>query len=149
MKDSENRIRNVSLRYLERRQHSRKELYWKLRKKGFSPQEIERELDRLKEIGLINDREFAIQWAIARRRKLYGNIKIKWELEGKGIDRELINEALNEAEKELREEEAARKVASRKKTQPEKIYRFLLQRGFSPEIAGKIALEVKNEIPRD
>ena len=150
MKGSENKIREASLRYLERRQHSERELSLKLRKKGFSQEEIQGEIDSLRELGLLNDREFAINWAIGRRKKLYGRKKITWELRLKGIPDEIVEEALHEAEALLSEREAAKRILKRRKIKdPGKAYRFLLQRGFPSEIAAELAAEVENEITRN
>ncbi len=150
LKDSENKIRNSSLRFLARRQHSERELKQKLRRKGFSPEEIEEEIEELRRLGLLNDREFALQWAASRRRRLYGSVKIRWELRLKGIDRQLIDEALEKADAVMEEKEAARLLMERKKFRDSsRAYRFLIQRGFSPEIAQELATEVKNEVPRD
>ncbi len=147
MKDSENKIREASLRYLARRQHSERELFLKLRKKGFAPEEIERELEKLREMGLLNDREFAINWALSRRKKLYGKRKIRWELSAKGIPREIIQEAIREAEGLMDERQAAQAILEKKGIkEPSRAYRFLLQRGFPSEIAAELAAEVSNEV---
>ncbi len=150
MSGSENKIREASLRYLERRQHSERELFLKLRKKGFSPDEIQREIERLRKMGLLNDREFAINWAIGRRKKLYGRKKIIWELRFKGISDEIVEEAIHEAEGFMGERETAERILKKRRIKdPGKAYRFLLQRGFPSEIAAELAAEVENEITRD
>ncbi len=150
LRDSESKIRETSLRFLSRRQLSEKELKQKLRKKGYSTESIEEEIEKLRRLGLLNDREFALQWAASRRRMLYGSVRIRWELRLKGIDEETLEEALEQANALMGEEEAARTlIRKRKFKEPSRVYRFLIQRGFPPELAQRLASEVKDEIPRD
>ncbi len=150
LKDSESKIRESSLRFLSRRQHSEKELKQKLRKKGYSMESIDKEIEELRRLGLLNDREFALQWAASRRRSLYGNVRIRWELRLKGIDEETLEEALKQADAIMGEEEAARQLIEKRKFRdPSRAYRFLIQRGFPPELAHQLASEVKDEDSRD
>ncbi|MFE7801962.1 recombination regulator RecX [Nocardia sp. NPDC057440] len=58
--------KDASLRLLAVRARSRAELAQRLAAKGFTPEVTEAALDRLAEVGLINDAAFAEEWVHAR-----------------------------------------------------------------------------------
>lgn len=89
---------NKAADLLSRRDHSSRELLQKLRQKGFSVG-AEQAVERLSECGYIDDRRFAERYADELRRlKKYGKRRIRDELFRKGIDREIIDEILDELE---------------------------------------------------
>ncbi|MGU3433399.1 regulatory protein RecX [Actinomycetes bacterium M1A6_2h] len=84
------------MRYLTDRARSRKELADKLTTKGFAPDIIERVLDRLTDIRLIDDVEFAQQWVNSRHTYSgRGKRAIGMELRTKGISQDIAAEALD------------------------------------------------------
>lgn len=96
---------------------------------------IELLINKLKQKRLINDEEFAKSWVQSRSKKK-GKIAIKLELIQKGIDKEIIEEAL---EKVVDEENVAQKALEKKmrvwKNLPplefkKKAYEFLMRKGF-------------------
>jgi regulatory protein len=128
------------LRLLARREHSRKELLNKVMTKGYSRETIENVVSELAEQGLQNDQRFMESYARQRIAKGYGPVRIKYELQQKGIEdcdlysvveesagswAELLNSIYarkyNEANSITRKEWAKRS-------------RFLQQRGFSGEM---------------
>lgn len=139
LKGSDNKLEESALRILSFREHSERELFNKLRQRGFEVEKILKLLERLKKTGVLDDRRFAVSYARWRRKKLYGNRRIYTELLNKGVDRELIEEAIEIISHEMGEEVAARELAKKKGTSGEKLFRFLLQRGFSVEIAREVA----------
>ncbi len=80
--------------YLARREHSRAELVHKLTQKGYSDDEIDRQLSRLAEEGLQSDWRFAESFAAQRARNGFGAMKIRHELQRRGVDEALIDDAL-------------------------------------------------------
>jgi regulatory protein len=128
-------------RLLSLRPHSEKELEKKLRGKGFSVAVVKEALEKLHELKYLNDASFADQWARNLAvNKLWGNRKIIASLREKGVAAKLINAAIEEARREISEEEALR-VLIRKKMAREKldtiaikekkkIFQSLLGRGF-------------------
>jgi regulatory protein len=128
-------------RLLSLRPHSEKELGKKLKEKGFSPVVIKEALEKLHELKYLDDASFACQWARnVAVNKLWGNRKIIVSLQEKGILAELISTAIDEARREISEEEAItfliKKKASKKKLdaldlkEKKRIFQNLLGRGF-------------------
>jgi len=155
------RVRKSAFRFLSIRARSRKELWAKLKEKGFDSHVVNRVLDYLLERGYLDDASFAVQWArnLAVNR-LLGNRRIEMSLREKGIPAELIGAAIAGAREEISEREAigrliAKKERGRKVTDPKELRRLgrrLAGRGFPPclvfeilETAGEACLELKGE----
>lgn len=103
-------------RLLSLRPRSEKELKKKLREKGFSPPVVEEVLEKLRELKYLDDESFARQWARNLAvNKLWGNKKIILSLQEKGIEGDLIGEAVEKARQEISEEEAAEFLVNKKK----------------------------------
>jgi len=84
-----------ALRFLTLRAHSADELYKKLIKKH-SPECSAYAIEKCRELGFIDDEDFAIRYAnelVSRKR--YGLSRIRSELYLKGIDREITEKVLN------------------------------------------------------
>ena len=89
------RAYNKGLDLLSRRPHGTKELIKKLCEKGHEKESAEKACDRLLELGLLNDEEFArILANELYERKGYGVKRIKQELAFRGIDREIAENAI-------------------------------------------------------
>ena len=89
------RAYNKGLDFLSRRPHGTKELIKKLCEKGHEKESAEKACDRLLELGLLNDEEFArILANELYERKGYGVKRIKQELAFRGIDREIAENAI-------------------------------------------------------
>ena len=89
------RAYNKGLDLLSRRPHGTKELIKKLCEKGHEKTSAEKACDRLLELGLLNDEEFArILATELYERKGYGIKRIKQELIFRGIDREIAENAI-------------------------------------------------------
>ena len=146
-------------RLLSIRPHSEKELEKKLREKGFPAVVIKEALEKLHDLKYLNDASFAVQWARNLAiNKLWGDRKIFVNLREKGVEVELISAAVEEARREISEEEAIafliKKKASRKKLdildlkEKKRIFQGLMGRGFPPGLIlkklGKIAQEEIN-----
>ena len=93
---NEKRAKEKALYLMEYRDHSKKELIDKI-KKTSSEEAAKKAVDRLEEIGLINDDNFARKYAnelIFRKKFAYS--RAEYELIKKGIDKELAQEILDE-----------------------------------------------------
>ncbi len=129
-----------ALRFLERKPRSCQEIYQRLLLKGFDASEIHETLERLKDMGLLDDRQFAVRYAEEIFSKGYGTLKIRRKLAEKGVKRDIIEETIAEfsdLEKE-RAKEVLRTQLIRKASKPEEISRkklliYLSRRGFSEE----------------
>lgn len=87
-----------ALRFLTLRAHSAEELYQKLLKKH-SPACASFAVERCRELGFIDDVDFASRYALElAERKHYGPSRIRQELYAKGISRELIDETVSHLE---------------------------------------------------
>jgi len=96
---------DAAVGYLARRMHSRSELKSKLFRKGFPGQEIYRALDRLQELGYVDDRKFASDFARYRlRRSPRGEKLLRGELLQRGVSREIVEDALAEVFEEVQED---------------------------------------------
>lgn len=139
--DEKQRAYVQALKYLERKQRTRKELADRLKEKEISQSVIEQALQRLEQEGLINDELYAKQWAsqrISSQRK--GRAWVRQELRQKGVDKSLISEALDEVSQEQEFESCL--IVGRKKwnqtrgelmDKKRKTGSFLMRRGFSGE----------------
>ncbi|MCQ2479856.1 MAG: recombination regulator RecX [Clostridia bacterium] len=87
---------NAGAQLLSRREHSSKELYNKLLK-NYEPEFAAEAVARLVEIGMLNDERFANMYASELyEKKGYGKKRILYELNQKGVDRTLAEEAVEE-----------------------------------------------------
>ncbi len=91
------RAHEKALYLLEHRSHSRKELEDKIARTAASREAAKQAASHMEEIGLVNDEQFAKSFAaMLVERKKYGLRRVKQELRLKGIDRDLIDEILEE-----------------------------------------------------
>jgi regulatory protein len=125
-----------ALKLLGLRNHSQKELERKLLKKGYTPESIEPVLERLVTMGVLDDRNFAMELIRSRsRRRPSGKLKTGAELRKKGVSDAIISELLKEydsaglcyraAEKKVASLHEATEAGNRRKLEV-----FLNNRGF-------------------
>lgn len=138
--------RNTVVRLLKLRPRSQYEIKSKLKAKNFNEEVITETLDHFTQADLINDRSFTRGWISARLNKPFGFLRIQHELIQKGIDRDIINEELEAALKDYREEDIVLELAQRRLKQygqlePQHAQRrlmgFLSRRGFPAEAIRK------------
>ncbi|MGE5694156.1 MAG: recombination regulator RecX [Candidatus Sericytochromatia bacterium] len=91
----EEQARALCLRLLTARARTRAELAGQLTKRGYPHDVSTKVLDRLAEVGLIDDANFAQQWVHSRRANASkGNRALAAELRTKGLDDDVIAAAL-------------------------------------------------------
>lgn len=93
--DRAEQARALCLRLLTARARTRSELEDRLAKRGYPDEVSAQVLDRLAQVGLIDDEDFAEQWV--RSRRLHagkGKRALAAELRNKGVDNEVITAAL-------------------------------------------------------
>ena len=116
---TEAQAKDACLRLLTDRARSRSELETKLSGRGFEPEIIAKVLDRLQEIGLIDDADFANQWVHSRHTYSgKGKRALAVELRLKGIDQDVASEALSQIDPEDERERAADLVRRKLKNKP-------------------------------
>ena len=97
MTPEKNPLLDKAVNLLNYRAHSRKELSDKLRRKtGCGDAELEEVLNRLEELGFLNDRTYASSVVRSCARKGYGAQRVLSELARRGIPKELREEAMAE-----------------------------------------------------
>lgn len=140
-------------RMLARRQHAVRELETKLMAR-FDREPVGRVIERLGELGYLNDEEFAREYARQRfGRSPRSSLSVIVELEGRGVDRDIAGRAVDGVlEDEGLSDEALAESAARKKMAAlgprsagqlkAKVYAFLAARGFSRTVARRIVLDV-------
>ena len=141
--------RDYALKVIEYRDRTEKELREKLKEKGFGENLIDDELEFLKSYGFINDARYAERFtADAINLKKWGKSRIKSELIRKGVDRELIDNTIEDAFLEIDDDRLFAEMQKRYKNsdfsnikERTRIFNFFLRRGFSPE-------EIKGAINR-
>jgi len=143
-KDTERKIFERALQILSYRSHSKKEMEDKLKKK-FEGKEILSVLEKLEEMGLINDEEFTERFVEQSKK---GKKILRIELLKKGIGKDMIDRFLKEKSEKIELQNAllqANKVIKKYKdcelpSVKQKIYENLTRKGFSYDIY-KRALE--------
>jgi regulatory protein len=150
----EEQARNLCLRLLTARARTRSELEGQLAKRGYPDDVNARVLDRLAQVGLIDDVDFAEQWVRSRRLNAgKGKRALAAELRTKGVDNDVITAVLADidagAERERAEQLVRDKLRREKLGEDDdtKIARrlvgMLARRGYSQTMAYDV---VKGEL---
>lgn len=133
-----------ALASLARREHSRLELQNKLLNKGFEHNLVEQLLDDLEQQGWLCDTRFAEVFCRMRSGKGYGELRIRQELQQKGVARSVIEQTLNRCEVDFYQvmnNAYAKKYDNRPVSDfKEKTKRqaFLYRRGFAAEMIAEL-----------
>lgn len=132
--------REHAMNFLARREHSYVELVQKLINRGHEADDAYAAVDRLMAQGLQNDERFVEAYVRSRALSGCGPIKIKAELNVKGVSKELISLFLyqdnipwNDLLATVWQKKFTHKPQHGDARGYAKQVRFLLQRGFSPE----------------
>lgn len=135
-------LKQKAFNFLGRRLHTSYELKIKLRQKGYEKEMIDSVLTELEENKLINDKDFAYQFADEKIRiKLWGKSKIAAELAKKGVSREIVSEVLYEKFPQGNDLDSAIELAEKKtaafsfkklpkEKQKARLFSFLSSRGY-------------------
>ena len=138
-------------KFLSRKSLTEQELSTRLREKGFISETILTILEIFKLKGMIDDLAFARDFvSMKSRSKLIGPRRLQQEMRLRGLESRIINEVLAEFHEVTDETALAEETLERrylrlnKPRQRQKIYLFLVRKGFTPEIAGKLAGKYDN-----
>lgn len=150
--------REAALKLLERTRRTRSDLERRLKEKGYAPGAIAEVLDRLVEVGLLDDAEFARAWLAGRwGRRPSGWRRLQQELRGKGIcddDIEKARALLAERGSAPDEVESAAKLVAQARrryarfdpqTQRQRLYALLARRGYDSDTIRR-ALELREPL---
>ncbi|MBM7800583.1 regulatory protein [Microlunatus panaciterrae] len=154
--DPEALARTIVLRKLTAQARTRDELAKALKTRKVPEDVSEKVLDRMEEVGLVDDAEFARSWVSSRQgRRHLSKTALRRELVTKGVDRDQIDEALDQVDSE--DERAAALALAEKKlrsmsgldrqVQYRRLAGALGRRGFGPGIVSGVLNEVLNAEP--
>ncbi len=132
----------AALRALTRRAHARFDLRRRLLQKQHPPAAVDGALDRLSAAGLLNDAQFALDYAAAKARRGRGPARLVRDLQSQGVDRRLAEEAVRTslASEGVDPTRAVRALAEKRAKQlaglppvvrKRRLVAFLVRRGFN------------------
>ncbi|MGY4709861.1 recombination regulator RecX [Mycolicibacterium sp. CBM1] len=140
------------LRLLTVRSRTRSELAGQLDKRGYPESVIAAVLDRLATVGLIDDADFAEQWVRSRRARAgKGKRALAAELRNKGVDDDVIAEALDGIDAAAERERAEQLVEQKLRREAladaddtkvmRRLVGMLARRGYHQSMAAAVVTE--------
>ena len=148
--DQEAVARRILLDQLAAKPHSRSELATKLAKKRVPTEIATRMLDRFEEVGLIDDAAFARDWVRSRQAgRGLAPRALAVELRRKGVDHEVVSQAVGAVD-HADEMEAARRLVRRRlpslqrldsATVVRRLTSMLARKGYSSGVAFSVVRE--------
>jgi regulatory protein len=144
----------IALRMLTSRARTRQELARALRAKNVPQDVIDAVLDRLKEVGLVDDASFAERWVSARQQRRHLSRRLlRRELQAKGVEQDHIDRAVAQVDRDA-ELSSARDLVERKQAamnglsrdvQYRRLAGMLSRRGFDTAVTTQVLAEVLGE----
>jgi regulatory protein len=137
-----------ALDFLGYRARSEREVRDRLRRYGYGDETVEGLIGRLKELGYLDDEDFARLVAREKARR-YGPRRVSAELRRSGVDAETVRQVVDEEFAGRSELEEARSVAAQRynrggsAAEARRVYGFLVRRGYSVEVCAEIAREYR------
>ena len=128
---------NYALKLLKFRPRSENELRKRMKLKGFDDIEIVEVIEKLKKYGYLNEIEDAINYVKIKCEKGWSKKRIYLGLLIRGYNEQIINEALNNYEKDVVIEKLKREMR-RKHLDKEKLIKLLKSRGFEWDIIKEV-----------
>lgn len=134
--------------YLTYKDRTEKEVYDKLKEKGYSSQDIDESICKLKMYGYLNDENYALSYIKSNINKK-GTKRIYMELAQKGVSKDTIYEQLDEFvidETGVVEDilyKRYRNVDFNDETQRHRVYGYFMRRGFKQDSISKAITNYK------
>lgn len=145
------RCKNSAIRIIERNYKTEKEVRNKLIEKGYNENAINNAIDFLQKYNFLDDNTYTKMY-VKDKLNSQGSNKIKYTLMKKGISKEMIEEELQnidrDDEKKVAMELAQKKLSSIKKSENDKykisgkLYRFLTSKGYNYDIVKETVKDV-------
>ncbi len=152
--DVESVARTISLRKLTAKACTRHELDQALQAKNVPEGVIDGVLDRLQEVGLVDDASFAVDWVTSRQQRRHLSRRLlRRELQAKGVESSHIDNALDRVDRHA-ELTSARDLVERKRAamnglsrdvQYRRLAGILGRRGFDAGITTQVLADVLGE----
>lgn len=163
-------VMEAAATFLSVRSRSVEETRRRLRHLGYPPALCDRVVDRLVELGYLDDREFARAWVESRdRARPRGEVALRRELQLKGVPHDIVAEVLAGRAQAAAERaaadpvavdadrDAARKLVARRastlrreadpRRRRQKAYALLARNGFAPDVCHEVASTVAEDDP--
>jgi regulatory protein len=156
-------VLGAAARLLETRARSVEEVRRRLTAAGYRPDLVAGVINRLVELGILDDAAFAQAWVDSRdRSRPRGAHALRQELQQKGIDRSLVDELLADREasaNDRADEVAAGRLLARHapalnrvadpRLRRQRAYGVLARNGFAPDICSTAVREFLREVGPD
>lgn len=148
--------RRIVLRQLAMGPRTRRQLEDKLRDRGCEPAVARQVLDRMAEVGLVDDEAFAEMYVRSKQEtKGLAAGALRHELRQKGVAEEVVDAALEEIDPEREKEQARALVARRLRTmrgldrdaQTRRLAGFLARKGYGPGVSYQVIREALDVLP--
>src|SRR5215210_141322 len=139
---------NRALGFLGYRARSEREVRDRLRRYGYGGQTVESVVERLEDLGYLDDEQFARLAAREKARK-YGPKRVLAELRKSGVGAETAQDAVDEEFAGRSELQEAYSAAERRynrggsEAEARRVYGFLMRRGYSAEVCSEVAREYR------
>jgi len=139
---------NRALTFLGYRARSEREVRDRLRRYGYGGQTVESVVERLEDLGYLDDEQFARLAAREKARK-YGPKRVLAELRKSGVGAETAQDAVDEEFAGRSELQEAFSAAERRynrggsEAEARRVYGFLMRRGYSAEVCSEVAREYR------
>lgn len=155
LEDARERAFQQAMLFLSYRARSESEIRQNLRKHEIPETVVEHTIERLRQNGLANDKQFAQAWVENRSTfRPRSRRMMSMELRQKGLDDEAVKSATENVDDEALAYEAAQKRAPRWKGLEwnefrKKLSDFLARRGFSYSVTAPVVTRIWNEAHAD
>jgi regulatory protein len=156
MKDPIQRARNYVYFILSKRSYTKKEISDKLKRRKYDPDDIKKILKEFEDEGFLNDKRYAYGFALDKKNfNSAGKRLVKMKLVQKGVDKDIIDSAVENAYKDTDEYKMALELAERKvrlykgkdkQTIARRLQGFLIRRGYAFDVAMKVVKKLVKDI---
>lgn len=150
------RCKDCAFYYINKRRHTKKELIEKLVKREYDISVAEEVADYLEGAKYIDDADYARRFILdAVRIKKHGLVRIKRDLSMKGVDRMVVDNVLTDLELDTNSvlcdliESKAFNIDFNDEKQLNRLYGFLLRRGFKYGEINEVLAEYRNKKEND
>jgi regulatory protein len=135
---------------------TRRQLEDKLRDRGCDPAVAAGVLDRMSEVGLVDDEAFAEMFVRSRQEtKGLAAVALRRELRDKGVADDVVDAALEEIDPEREKEQARALVSRRLRTmrgldrdvQTRRLAAFLARKGYGSGVSFQVIREALDDLP--
>ena len=148
-RDDFDSAKEYALKLLEYRERSEQEIRERMVRKKYGEEVVDKTIEFLKNQNLLNDRRFARMWTESCLRRNYGRWKVQADLNGKGVDGDIIEEVLKESYSKVNEAQLALSLVQKKWPSLEKnnvvlrrLAGSLQRRGFSFEVIAEVIRQI-------